>query len=165
MSRDSTKHPCWKKLLHPLGDQKHPAELLDQGSLSQSLRFNQHKKSGLRTSTPMTGRMCSEIHINSQVLCRKSPKIPIPCPLAENGMAGVTHEATRRNSLLLAGCFSTTVCWNRLWTQQGRQPLSVIVILNVQGLHGMIAASRLYLHSLKVVCVPKMAHCPSALTI
>lgn len=33
----STKHPCWKKLLHPLGDQKHPAELLDQGSLSQSL--------------------------------------------------------------------------------------------------------------------------------
>lgn len=39
-----TKHPCWKKLLHPLGDQKHPAELLDRGSLSQSLRFNQHKK-------------------------------------------------------------------------------------------------------------------------
>ena len=42
-----------------------------------------------------------------------------PCPLAENGMAGVTHEATRRSSLLL----------------------------NVQGLHGIIAASRLYLHS------------------
>ena len=124
---------------------------------------NQHKKSGC-LSTPMTGRMCSEIHI-FPVLCRKSPKIPMPCPLAENGMAGVTHEATRRSSLLLAGCFSTTVCWNRLWTQQGRQSISVIVILNVQGLHGMIAASRLYLHSLKVVCVPKMALCPSALTI
>ena len=34
------------------------------------------------------------------------------------------------------------------WTQQR----DVIVFLNVQGLHGIIAASRLYLHSLKVVC-------------